>query len=361
MKQAEFLNLYREVRALPNDAMALHRTNNKDKLCEIIVNCLNALVCAENCISRQADVITQANTELVQKFRETRCDHQQNNLLPRKSGFDKKPPPIVLKPIDDANSVDQQSLSDELRSALKNIQVSNTNFTSTGSVYVNLPNNENHEAALNSLSSAFSGSFTVQKAKEITPQILIANVPAHVNKDNIIHLMREKNKCLSELCEQGEFLQFENSWRPKHVSDNNAPYTFVLKCSKIIRNYIVEACNGYIYIDLARCKVYDYVSSLQCYHCYKFNHKSSSCPDRTKSSVCGICANLHETRNCANRNNIKCINCVRAKRNDHNHVARSSKCQSFIDAKNAILSKIDFSSISNRNENVSPGSDSKNR
>lgn len=72
----------------------------------------------------------------------------------------------------------------------------------------------------------------------------------------------------------------------------------------------------------------------------KFGHLQKDCRSET---VCGHCADKHNTRNCQNLSSAsKCVNCAAANVRDHAHEARSPKCSMFARKTFDLISNIDY-------------------
>ena len=348
MSLADFTELYKAVRNISPDGKELMRLN-KDKLCDILCKSLKVNECAERVISLQSDTVIKTNAELLKMCADMRNMGSNENCLKASQDVRKsKTPSIVLKPIDQNNIEKLDDVNGLLKQALESIPVSNTNVTENGTIFINVPSAENHKAACDSLQSTFSHSFTIGAPKENIPKVLITNVPDNITESSFIDLLCAKDDCFSDFVRDEEIFQVEKSWKPKRMPENSGTLNFLLKCSRKVRNYIMEVKHGYVYLDLFRCKAHDYVNPIQCFHCQRYQHVAASCPDKNRPPICGNCCGFHKSKECNTLvKNAKCINCMRHKKNDVFHTARSSKCPFFVQNKKTLLSRMNFAPTSN--------------
>ena len=174
--------------------------------------------------------------------------------------------------------------------------------------------------------------------------ILITGVPSELNGPSMVSNILQKQEFIADKVRNGELFEIERTWKQKHNPENDALQNFVIKCSLAIRNFIMNSNGGYIYVELSRLRVHDFVSPTQCYHCQRYgNHFASSCPDKNKPPICALCMGLHQTRDCRKNSANKCCNCFRDKLSDSAHSAPSKKCPSFLSARKALLNRLDFS------------------
>ena len=145
---------------------------------------------------------------------------------------------------------------------------------------------------------------------------------------------------------KNEQFEIERSWKQKHMPEDIAHRNFVVRCSLKIRNHIMTVSNGYVYIQLMRCRVYDFVDPQMCFHCRRFTtHRADNCPEKASPPTCAHCMGSHYTKNCNQKENKKCCNCVRSKAGNSSHSAFSKRCPVYLAAKEAMLKKLDFSEI----------------
>ncbi|RNA16013.1 nascent polypeptide-associated complex subunit muscle-specific form-like [Brachionus plicatilis] len=93
----------------------------------------------------------------------------------------------------------------------------------------------------------------------------------------------------------------------------------------MLENYKITTIIGHSYIKISPWK-FD-IQPDQCYHCQKFVHFITSCPDIKKKPTCLRCANDHSHKNCriTDPNQFKCSNC------GEKHSAVSKSCSHMIE------------------------------
>ena len=80
----------------------------------------------------------------------------------------------------------------------------------------------------------------------------------------------------------------------------------VVEVSPAMRRVFQE--QGRIYLRYSSCKFADHVWIMQCYRCLAFGHLARDCKG---AQHCGHCAKAHETKDCANKNQLpRCHNCL---------------------------------------------------
>ena len=346
MSQAEFLKMYEDIRALPTEVSKLDRTGNKPDICKSLAQALKTLQIAEYVIAKQSDMIMATNAELLKQ-----CEISRSANFPVVSpsfvtcGYPaaptRKPSAIILKPNSDSPNQTNETINNALKSALKDFQVDRTRIAENGTVTVSLPSSQDRSLAVDNLTSALSGAFSVETPIDKIPKLIVTGVPDDIGEDNtVISSACAKNSYIAQCVEKGDTFEIERSWKPKHSAQASAVKNYIFKCSVNIRDYLINSRDGYIYLDLSRCKVQDYVNPIQCFHCYRYHHIAINCPDKNKPPICSACSGFHLTKDCRNENQKKCINCFRHKRNDQGHTARYTRCPSFVEARKLLLDKI---------------------
>ena len=112
--------------------------------------------------------------------------------------------------------------------------------------------------------------------------------------------------------------------------DNIVTYSAALKMSCNIRK-VIHNKNNKLYVSLSRCNVVDRYHVLQCYHCQKYGHHSDKCPTKDDKPTCMYCAGPHMSKNCLDKKQTCCSNCLNSsnsafKAKAHSHTAGSKMC-----------------------------------
>ena len=205
---------------------------------------------------------------------------------------------------------------------------------------VKFSNVENKTRAETELSSEIKDSnfIKISEPVKILPKMAIVNVPKNLDDEYILETIKNKNQVIADLVK----VRDELSIVAKINSPKNSLYkTVIIKVSGNIRKYIISQ-NSYLYVDLVRCKVFDNIWVRRCYHCQEYGHNANSCHKKEEHAICGFCAKEHTSRDCPNRDNIKCINCVRAGKTNVNHYVTDKDCPIMNYHKDLIVNNTDY-------------------
>ena len=257
-------------------------------------------------------------------------------------------PAIIVKKTESSGNISSAEIDQKMKNALQGFKVSKTHVKNNGTMVVETPNQENFSGAISSLRNEFSN-FSVAESKKITPKLTIVNVPKDLAGNDLIEEICKKDAFIKNCIDRNEEFSIINSWDMKDRSGKISSKKVAVKCSPLIRNYIINDNSGYIYLNLLRCKVFDRFYVPQCYHCQRYNHFSRECPDKEKSSVCGKCSGSHNTKNC-NANSSKCINCIRNKDQNNSHASFSPNCPVLVGLRNKVMAKTDYT-VPSKNPN----------
>ena len=104
-------------------------------------------------------------------------------------------------------------------------------------------------------------------------------------------------------------------------------YQVFASVSPILREGISHH-NNKVIIGLKSCKVYDKSLTRRCNNCQNLGHFVKDCPN-SEEPCCGHCSGNHRSDNCGNKEQMKCINCVRNKEIKTDHSAFDYKCPAF--------------------------------
>ena len=326
MTAEEFNSLYDDLRHLPTDVEALGK-NNKTSLSEKLSAALLALKCAEKTIFKQCDTISSISVELVKMSESLRMKYSDVSApsIPVKNAQNipvnvNQPPTIVLKPRSTVNTNEKPTIQAKFSEALKKVNVNNARVSENGYLIVNVQNEANHKKATDSLRQVFSEDFSFEEPKKLLPKVTITRVPKSLEDSTVITSLCEKDENLRKMISEGEVCELISSWNMKqHFAGMILYKNVAIKCSPRIRNYIMDVNEGYVYLDLVRCKTYDRFFITQCYHCCELNHIAKNCPNKNQLPNCAKCSNQHNTKECQS-NAEKCVNCKKnypSQKNDH--------------------------------------------
>ena len=230
-----------------------------------------------------------------------------------------------------------------MKTSLSDSKVNYARITSQGGLVINVPDRETHEKTLENLHASFPENYIIEEPRKILSKLTIINVPRSIEGSDFAKNACGKDEVINDLISQGELLEVVKSWNQHGSTGESNLKNIAVKCSPKIHNYILNVCQGFIYLNYTRCKVFNRLFVLQCYHCRGFNHIAKNCPDSNKSAVCGKCAQSHETKACR-ESQPRCINCLRAKQHSRaDHHSSSRDCPSVIREKRFLHQKTEYS------------------
>lgn len=211
--------------------------------------------------------------------------------------------------------------------ALSEVPVLRLTEMQSGNIKLTLPDENTACTAISNIGK--STGHSASAIPLLQPKLTIASVDNHIDDKDVVDEIKRKNSSLSNLIQNESDAKIIFSKKSgEHTK------TVVLSVTPQIRDEIVQ--NGFVYIGLRRCRVFDRFWVTRCYNCFGFNHKSNECRNTVK---CGNCAGDHSSSDCSSKESKKCINCQKAGRPDTAHSAFSLLCPSFIAAKKRIAQR----------------------
>ena len=350
MSNEKFNETYELVRSLPTESDKLKRYN-KDELANKLYNALIALKYADVTISKQSDTIIATTNELVQLSASTRnskpCVNQEFSTKSYANAVINTNVPILIKHSDDLPNFDCDEVKKKISDALRDINVNSTRITRNGDLLVNLLSSDVSKKATDSLKTVFKESIDIELAKKFPPKLTIVGLPSDFNQVSLIRDVCEKDVNIKNMIENGGCFEMIKCFDVKNEKGQIIGKKLAVKVSPSIRNYIINHNKGYLYLNLFRCKVYDRLMVLQCYHCYEYHHIANNCPNKSKNPTCGRCALGHQTKNCKSLAE-NCSNCSRSRPNEpKNHSAFSYKCPCYNTERDLLRQKTEYNDEKN--------------
>ena len=137
---------------------------------------------------------------VVLSFRKFRCQVTHQLL--------KLPPPIIIKSRNENTNIniDRNYLLNRANTALNKINVKTAKVNEQGTLIVQLPNETDHNIAIDNLKKVLPNSFNVERGKKLLPKLTVVGVPAEINENNIIKIICEKDDTINRLINEGEIL-----------------------------------------------------------------------------------------------------------------------------------------------------------
>ena len=223
---------------------------------------------------------------------------------------------LVVKSTDDSKKASEKKR--EISNVLAGLQIVDTKFQRSGNVVLNFENDSERDEAAMKVGGL--GDLSVVKTKELFPKIMICNVSAEENKDELVKTMIMRNdylKSIDDITSKISLIFAKNAaGETKH---------YILKCHPDVRGLIYRKGDE-IKLEWGVYKVRARYFATMCYHCLNYGHVQGKCPTKdTEGPCCRKCAGEHSVDNCSSSVK-KCKNCVRAGKTDVNHSASEMCC-----------------------------------
>lgn len=123
----------------------------------------------------------------------------------------------------------------------------------------------------------------------------------------VIHGLERQNytnKMMKDLIAQNYFINEENKIKIVHSREIKKSKTWIHYLEASGKTY-KKIVNRNINIGWKTCKCIDDANVLQCFNCYRYEHKTKDCKN---NKICRKCAGKHETKMCQSEVRI-CTNC----------------------------------------------------
>lgn len=174
----------------------------------------------------------------------------------------------------------------------------------------------------------------IMNKERLKPRLLIKDFPMNIAFSDILANVAEAVGYETDTTEIRVITEF---------IDKNKRYKNVLiEATPQARNKLMTY--GRLYINYESCRIEDYIRVLQCYKCLKFNHTAKNCT--ASVTTCGHCAGEHNSRECKQKDKIKCANCDRQGLTESNHSALDTqKCPVQMKRKNDLARSIDYETL----------------
>lgn len=225
-----------------------------------------------------------------------------------------------------------------ITSKLIDVQVNKLGLTRKGEYFINFPNKQSQDKAIEYLKSDYSIK-AQSKTIGILPKITICDIDSELyketDKQKLMNNILSKNPNIKKLVDEGccfEILFIQT----QHQSSNRA----ILKVDPKILYHLNKLkeqhkTNAVIFIQNSACRFYNRFHIIQCYQCQSFGHRkgSTACPlNQTNQNTCLYCSLNHPSKDCPNKRQpdlYKCANCTRFSNSEQtclNHTTTDHTC-----------------------------------
>ena len=231
------------------------------------------------------------------------------------------------------NNIESPNLEQlEKRIVGEQIQVSNSKRNTNGDVVITCPTSVAANK-VKELAAELLPDHTVKDPYVKYSWVNVVGFEINHSPDTVYDLLVKNNFIFESLkgktpSEARDFLEVK---AVKPCAKNPNVFRALLKVSTALRE-VIKRGNDKLRIGLYSCRVYDQAPQVKrCNKCQRFGHWVASC-SVNNGVACAKCGSEnHESRNCPNPDNKKCINCIRAGVvNIHPpHTADSPSCPCF--------------------------------
>lgn len=201
--------------------------------------------------------------------------------------------------------------------------------TRSGDCIVKLPDAHTAQKVLSNISD--STTCSAMPLPKLSPKLTILQVEKEMQNKEIIESIKLKNSHITELIKSEDDFTILFAYK---LSDHHK--TIVIKTTASIRAAIMST--GLLYVGTRRCRVYDRYWVNRCNRCQSYKHKTADCKSQL---ACGFCAGNHQSRECNNRNQLRCKNCQESGHMDYKHASISHDCPIYSSIKSYIISRTD--------------------
>lgn len=177
----------------------------------------------------------------------------------------------------------------------------------------------------------------VEASRSDRPRLRLYDVPSSLDAAAIARCLHRQN--LEELSDE----EFRRDVKVAQVSPSkvkNGTSVVILECSSAVRKTLL--LQDRVYLEFSACKVLDHLQVTRCYKCQAFGHPSKYC---SQQQACSLCAGAHDFLACPKKDSVrKCVNCVRARMEVHDHPATSIVCPAYLRALEGAKRRTDYGS-----------------
>lgn len=288
-----------------------------------LANCDESLLHKEiECLKRENDLLVDLVEELKysNKLQKEQLEAASTKTVSTFSAHDKQPTPqmalysTALKSVNvnrqhssavlfvkstDENTNVMKEVCNNVNPNELNIRVNNTRPIK-GGILINCENNDSLDKLKRAVKDKFGDRLSVSVPNKFNPRILLSNVTKDLNCTNqqLVEDIKMNNPELQEILS-------EDSIKVVTKLTRKFSQSIVLEVSPALRNKIIST--GFLYIKWQRCTVADYYNVTRCFRCSRYGHVRKDC--KQPNPTCKTCGGDHESQECNNSQQSRCINC----------------------------------------------------
>lgn len=322
----------------------LHCVKVKDQLYKSVGENKNFLWFCDTCIPNISSKLkTQSKEDLIEKTLEntqkilsvlnekTHCA----NVEERKLYSEVLNNNLIIKPKINQNSkitkteVIQKINPTDISASIRNVKEINN-----GRVIISCEDKKSLEILKNQAENELRENYLVETVNR-KPQIKVTGIEeCTLNDENFVKSIKMQNL----LNEQSDLKIVH-----KYKSAKNNTYNVILEVEGDVFNNIIK--KGRLFIGWRSYAVYEYVSVLRCFNCWRYGHKIDKC---TNKKTCPICNGSDCVKEKCNSNKKECTNCryahdhLRLTHIDFMHTVFDKSCVSYQKMVNRAKSNIAY-------------------
>ena len=226
---------------------------------------------------------------------------------------DKSQPAVIVKPKDK-----EQSAAKTKNDINKNINPLDSQLTlakvknvKDGGILVGFSSRNDNLRFKKMAREKLAENYEIQEIKGVQPRVKVVGMSETYKEDEIAEFIEYavRSNCtginLNLECTLVKFFP---------TRKNSKVYQAILQVDKMSYETLMKA--GDLFIGYDHCYVFDAVQILRCYNCNGFHHSSKSCSNAKSCPKCGESEGLDHTPGNCRADELKCVNCLRAVRED---------------------------------------------
>lgn len=251
---------------------------------------------------------------------------------------------VLIYPEDDMNSNQTRELFKiKINPADLRVGINNVRTIGNGGLAVETSSEADADTIKKALNKENSGKklFNYKTPTNKKPCIVIYGVDKSTPPETIPEQIRKQNGL--EITDEDLKYKFTLGAR-----SNPNPFSINYVFEVEPRHFKEITAKQKLYIGMCRCSIKKFIVTTRCFHCNAFGHPAKYCKTETRPA-CGTCAEEHQTKECANKETKKCINCTRynnrrniTSKRPVNHNAYDRDCPCYKDTVALIESRTDY-------------------
>lgn len=206
---------------------------------------------------------------------------------------------VIIKPKNKQESKKtKEVIQKNLKPAALEVGITQLKDIKEGGVVIKCKSKEEQEKIKKAAEKKLPKTYQINAPELKNPCIKVVDIEDNLSVEDVINNIKKQNTCI---------LHDHTDIKVKVMKKMKTKYMAIIECDPLTYTKILE--EKYLYIDWARCRVFDYVNVFRCFKCAGFNHSMENCECEIR---CLKCASNHDTENCTS-DFVKCANCIEAK------------------------------------------------